>query len=66
MAFFFFATETLDELSDWEDILRLPGLTAKREENNRSIGVGGKIPLIYRVKGIECKKSAKFLHEGGD
>lgn len=62
MAFIFLATETLDELSDQEDIPTLPGLTVKREEEkNTSKGVGGRIPLTYRAKGIECKKSANVL-----
>lgn len=65
-SFHFFATEILDELSDQEDIPILPGLTLKREgEENTSKGAGGRIPITYRVKGIEYKKSANFLHEGG-
>lgn len=58
--FHFLGTETLDELSDQEDIPTLPGVV-KRGEKNTSKGVGGRIPLTYRAKGIKCKKSANVL-----
>lgn len=61
VAFIFFATETLDELSDQEDIAMLAGLTVKREgEKNTRKGVEGRIPLTYGVTRIECKKCKVF------